>query len=1243
MDVKYQKETNRFDFVGLDLNRPLDSVKPGKLPYARNIRSYLAGRIEPRDGITDIGQPVAGQTPVHSARRLNDPAHNNYTRVVGAGSHVAFGKNPYTDLDSGYSGDPLALVPWKPLASPVSFMYIGDSARMRKVSPTGDLHQIGLPAPAAAPSVALTDAPSYKTIDAFDALTGWAAASTAGAPTQISRTPGGGSGTTTTIAQILYDTGTTGWACVQLTSMVGVGRGERLNFLTSAETATVQDVFAGAAATTIGAILYDSGTTGDCSIFLATPVDQIEVNSLLNNSTASELIRVKAKIFGPDGTFSIRATTVGTFSVGNTITALPSLRIYLVSNHATTETVSNDAMTSAVTTGTGYLTKTAALDLSKIATGVPTQPDDYMNISLRVDNPLSLSYIKVQLDVDVSDGAAPFTKNYYYREIRPSDLTPNIQNAQALVTTGSTILQRQIIDEGSGQGPQVSPDRTASNTGFLPPLTDPNGVPIPGGVSIPNNVLGPAFLGPASSGPEGIGQLLPNSVTTPSDAPQVQSTQLESGASQWVDVRFRISDLIRVGTDDSRTLQNVATIQLVIVCTGTVNIGMDSWWIGGGYGPDDLDATASPYYYRYRARLLSTNVPSNWSPATRLSMDPYRQSVTVTAPQYAAPSGTTNAVGDFVLDIERFGGQGPDWHYVGTVANGATPSFADIYDDLTVAGQPVIGMNDYQPWPIIGLPVSGTTAIVAGTSIKDFGTSFNLSWAPGTRIIINNQPYTIYRVQSTSLLEIVENAKSQSAVAWQINEPTILAQPLPCLWEWDGNFFACGDPINPGRLYYSNPDSETTNPTNTLDMTSPSEPLMNGLQYNVRSYVFSSENFIQLLKTGDPNQPFRHENIPNGKGLFSRWALTREPAPVICYLTRDGINMSMGQSPTSMTDADLYDLFPNEGNLGVDVNGVAAPQIVSGNAAGLRLTYYDDYVYFDYPASGGDRKTLVLALDLGAATRGEAPGGWLYDDFTPNAQFHYGDEGPGVHLLLIGGVDSHLYAYTGNSDNGSPILMEFTTPSKDQGDPRSFKFYGDLMIDSNTGAVVATATPFFNNNANIGVPTSFSTAGRTQTVIPVAFNNGWQTAKNVSVFITMDVSGTDRPFFFIWETRWTFESAPISALSWNISPSTFGMSNYKHFGLCKITHVSTQDFTLTFVIDNQSQPAITIPASGGSYKQTIFRVPVMKGKICQLFLNTTGTTFRLDPRDSFIEVKDWGTDDAYRQLRIFSDYAEIEG
>ena len=133
-----------------------------------------------------------------------------------------------------------------------------------------------------------------------------------------------------------------------------------------------------------------------------------------------------------------------------------------------------------------------------------------------------------------------------------------------------------------------------------------------------------------------------------------------------------------------------------------------------------------------------------------------------------------------------------------------------------------------------------------------------------------------------------------------------------------------------------------------------------------------------------------------------------------------------------------------------------------------------------------------------------------------------------------------------------------------------------------------------------------------------------------------------KPFFYIWEPRFTFVSAPLSAYSWEIDPTTFGMAGYKSIGICRVTHVSTEDLALTFTVDGTAQTPIVIPASAGVYVQTLFRVPVMKGKLYKMRLDSE-ETFRLDTRDSFFEVKPWGFSGQYQRLRVWSDFSFVEG
>src|SRR5439155_4105274 len=285
-------------------------------------------------------------------------------------------------------------------------------------------------------------------------------------------------------------------------------------------------------------------------------------------------------------------------------------------------------------------------------------------------------------------------------------------------------------------------------------------------------------------------------------------------------------------------------------------------------------------------------------------------------------------------------------------------------------------------------------------------------------------------------------------VTWRIDEPVLMGQPLPCLWgdEQIGAMFACGDTINAGRLYFSNGNNpDSTKETNYIDITSSSEQLMNGVVYNGRSYVFSTERFFEILPDGQGG--FRSQQVPGEGGLFARWAITREPAPFIAYLSKTGINLTTGGSTMSLTDADLYPIFPNEGNAGTTTNNVPAPSM--SDATKLRLSYYEEILYFDFQSSS-TYYTLCYFFDLGAFSRGEAPGGWFFDSYTPGVVFHYGEEGQ-VNSLLVGGSDAttgKLYQYTGNTDGGTGIACTILTPSRDQGDARANKFYGDIMLDA---------------------------------------------------------------------------------------------------------------------------------------------------------------------------------------------------
>lgn len=1210
---KYDRDTQRFDCIGLDLNRPIDSITPGYFPILQNVRSYQGGRVGPRPGL--VSQGLVANGSCHSLKRLNDPKSNDYIYVAGVGIVIAYGKPgawnapTYATGALTFSGNPLALVPSQPAESPQSWLFIGDSNpnvtspstgvyanTLKKISlpnsGSGVINQIGMPAPILPPNAVLS-APSYKYTDPdFDmefadntALqTAWVADGViAAAPTLVTRV-------NTTIIAIKYDAASPNWACVQPAAMTNIGIGSILVLSGGvAEKIVVEEVHAVSATTTISSIIYDVGTSGNCSLVLSDPIQNVDENSLLNNSTASEYSRVLNVTTGLNGSVSIRISTSATYAAGDTIKFVGSFRAYFTSNHAATENVTAKAASSTIATGTGLITRTASYDFSTISSFVAATLDDYIHLSLLADNPSLITEIKFLFDCDIATNN--FTKNYFYLSISPDTLNASAQNLQTLQTALQTAVTNALIFDA---GASTSTSDNLTNT------------------------------------------------------EDIITTQLDLGVSQWSELRNRQSAFIRVGTDMSRGWANIAAVGIQVTCTGSVNVGFDDIQLGGGFGPDQTN-TAVPYVYRYRARCIETGAKSNPSPPTRGitiagqaiggGVTPYRESVTVSIDFYNLATEAD------ALDIERYGGDLTAWHYVGTINNlGGTNIFIDTYADSTVAAEPEedivnqqigYGLDSYQPWPIRALPIFGEASLAAGTTIRSANHDINLRLSLGTTVILGGTTsVTVYRVIDDQTFEVFEGVGTLANVTMFIEAPIITSQPLPCLWgPLDTTLFACGDTLNPGRLYYTGVNSEGCADSDFYDVTSASEPLMNGCLYNGRSYVWSSERFFQIIPQG-PNSPIRYtvQEIPGGKGLFSRWALA--VGPLMYTLYQSGIYASDGSPQQSITDDKLYPLFPTESILGQSVGPIGAPNIDISQSTSLRLNYAVDFLYFDYVDINSNKCTLAF--------NGK---GWFYDTYGVGINFHYEDEGVSVRAIFLGGADGNLYQYSSfTSDAGNLITFEIDTPARDQGDDRALKLFGDLILDCNTSGVDVTCLPYINNYNTALDPSIVNNSVRD--TVPINLHaTKWQIARNISLKITFSINtpiAQTNTFFYIWEPRWTFSSAPVSAYSWEISPSTLGFYNFKSLGFGRFGYVSNDALSILVTLDGVAQTPITLSSSSGKYVEYVFRYPVYKAKQYGMRVSCI-TPFRLSTGNTYIEVKEWASNDAYRQLKVYSDFSYIQG
>jgi hypothetical protein len=1078
--ASFSRKNQRFACAGVCLTRPADLMEAGKFPYLKNVRVKTQGVLQAREGITATDDTPLDQLEVHSVRRLNDPSPDAtpaWTRVIGSGTKLYTGQGPYSEVDDGYSGDPLSMIPFRPEKSPQAWMYVADSNKMRKVRADGTDYGVGVAPPLAAPSAEISDGIAYDIIDAFAAVGSLAQGGTAGALSAAARL-------STTIADIVYDSGSTGWCLIQPTAMDETLQPGMLIDINSAETVVVQSVASAVSSTTIAAITYDSGSAGLCTIQLSAPTKELARDSMLLLG-GSEAVRVLSVTTGPDGLSSFRCSTTGTFAVTNAVAGLASFRCKAGAHSAAETLVANYVQTS-ITSGIGYLGLAAAKDLSKIGSR-PTQGEDLIHVSILVDNPSNIVEGKLLLDCDGATN--DFTQNYFYYAFHANEIQSNVSNTLTTLTAAQAAALNQALALNASKS-QLGTSSSAVLHYYQPgQLIEESKL----------QSLGQQVLDHGTAGTISQSQAL------------AIYNQIGAGQSQWTELVIPVSQLQRVGTDTSRGLANIAAYRVQLKVNATTILRVASWWLGGGYGPN-VSNQQQPLQYRCRYRSSVTGAKSIPSPSTRYGLLPQRQRVVLTA------TASSDAQVD-KIDFERFGGPLNEWHYIGTADN-TSPTFNDDFDSLSIVGNAPLEIDAYQPFPVVDLPKSGTCN-VAGTAVTNAtGDDFNTAWARGTQIKIDGVPYELYaQPGSVSILETIQNVGVKTGVKWEIAEPVLLGQPLPVMWgpygDGDVNLFmfAVGDTRNPGTLYYTKGgDPDSAPDTHQVEITSPSEPLIGGAMFDGRSVVFSSDRAFEVRP--DPSRPngVAWQQLAFGRGLWSKWAICSGlRLPKLWVLSHDGIYEydAGGGEPKNITKDDLYPIFPHDGAAAANiVGGVPAPNMASPED--LRLAYGDGYLYFDYlRQDGSGRATLVYDTKIN---------GWFPCAYVEPQGMHYFEEGERVHALLSGGFDGLLYVGGALRDGVNDIPCRVTTPAFDGGDRRAVNFFGDVMVDAYTESADVEASVLIDGYSGAGT-LMVNTPDRMNVVVDLNDGAG-QSGQNIAVDFTWSSGELSIPLLYSWEPSW---------------------------------------------------------------------------------------------------------------------------
>jgi len=427
--------------------------------------------------------------------------------------------------------------------------------------------------------------------------------------------------------------------------------------------------------------------------------------------------------------------------------------------------------------------------------------------------------------------------------------------------------------------------------------------------------------------------------------------------------------------------------------------------------------------YRYVYRSSATGAVSNPSPESTAQAIPVMAN-TITSLWSPDPQVD-------VVDYYRIDSTVASFTYVNTGPNdnsgsGTNTPVSDSLPDTSLGNQ-LLDYDNYEPFPSIDLPQKGicnssggVITWVSGGAIGGSATGFNIRWLAGTEILIGSPTslaYTFIARPTSGTQVTIPGVPDGTNLTYEIPEPILAAQPLPYMWGPTDNInfaYAVGDPLRPGTLYWckgSNLDSAPD--TNQQDVTSPDEALVNGAISGGLGVLFSIKrgwlilpNFASATATatGTTGSTWTLQESSITRGLYIPRCVVVSGGGLIFFRVADGVHVSSyGSASQSITDQDLYPLFPHESS----DSGTSVPQPITRNGvtiyppndalpAGQRFSVINQFMYYDYLDATSTPRTLVYDIEAH---------GWILDTYTPPVTIHSPSDGQSKQGVLIGCSD----------------------------------------------------------------------------------------------------------------------------------------------------------------------------------------------------------------------------------------------
>ena len=816
----YNRERNGKRFLlagGMNIVKSMDLLSEGEYAYLQNVRRKLNGKIGERPR---SGPPlVTISAPPNAIVRMNDtsplgPAAG-YVRVIGSTAGELYVNA--TEVASGFSGDPLAILPFGPDQSVQPWAYVGDSSQavtitatsqactgMVKVRSDGLTYKTGIKEPQIPPVVGTSSTVTTGSdtlpntampwTNRGGANANWNYGGTETDPTTdpvIIATPVAGSTLTLVVTGTAYVNGASHAPGDSAPNTAGSPPPAYPGFYLLGSGPAV--VVMGAFTDSTGNVIAPAGNPGGGYIY------NVGAGVTLNVPQGATQFQLGVDSGGGD--FYLNATSPPeSFAVGWTLS---------------TPAVTNKLVTFGQITAYSWPNPTTGGSDAPSAAYAWKNPDDVGTATPQTTSTAEATTTNNSLLIDY-----PTTSN--------DQLFPQWTTLNSDATVAGYI---QLFPAGAltiGGNPVVGEHfHTAIVGSFYVPTAGAYNFLIDNVYDVMFGVGGGATSSNGSGGYQGTtNPYYGQTMTVVSGLPLMAFCNWAGSHQTRITVTFPTAGVYAFEFDwaywyqnDGRPPRQFGVLASPTPGAPTANIPPlagarinEEYWCKYRSSKTGAQSNPSPASILQLTPTVANTVSSPWSPDPQVDkVDYYRQDQGLANPTYVA-TGPNDDLG----------------------GGGYNTPIVDSLSDLAVAANQIMQTDDFEPFPSIDIPKSGVVNVVGGTITWVSGDTFDVRWLPGTLILIGSptqMAYSLYQRPLNTTTMYIPEVPSGNNLAYNIAQPILAQQPMPSMWGPDayGYMHACGDPNDAGAYLWTksnNPDSAPD--TNRLRLVSQSEPLMGG-------------------------------------------------------------------------------------------------------------------------------------------------------------------------------------------------------------------------------------------------------------------------------------------------------------------------------------------------------------------------------------------------------------------------------